>query len=70
MVSPNRLDVFIVLFFGDFKRRRQQCHNVSMLETVGPVGGTITARISHVKVDVFGYELLDELGMAFSGRDM
>ena len=70
MVSPNSLDVFVVLFFGDFKGRRKQLHDVSMLETVRPVGGTITASITHVKVDVFGNELLDELGMAFSSRDM
>ena len=70
MVSPNSLDVFVVLFFGNFKGRRQKCNDVSMFETVRPVGGTITASVSHVKVDVFGDELLDELGMAFSGRDM
>ena len=70
MVSPSSLDVFVVLFFGDFKGRWEQLHDVSMLETVRPVGGTITVSISHVKVDVFGDELLDELGMALSGCDM
>ena len=48
VVSPHSLDVFIVLFLGDFKWRWQQLDDIGMFETVGPVRGTITARISHV----------------------
>ena len=70
VVCPHSLDVFIVLFFSDFKGRRQQLDDVGMFETVGPVRGTITARVSHVKIDVLGHEELDELGMTLPGRDM